>query len=410
MRSLLLFFLLVYSPSGLAADPCDEMSVFDPTMGMCMAYPMADMPMKMIMLHGNVFGTHIWEQGPRAQDNWASTSMVMGDFGTSLGNHHYLNLDIMTTAEKWTVPDRGYPLLLQIGETNAQGQPFIDAQHPHSSPIMGLTLSDTMSFGDSKDKNNLKVFFAPRGEATDGPIAFMHRITAMVNPDAPLGHHVGQDVGHVTSTVIGGSLKLGATHIEASTYHGAEPDPESVDLPIGKPDSFSFRLIEDFSDGLMGMISFARVSSPEADQPDIQFENRYSASLYRQTKLNAEWNYYESLIYGSITQYDHARWLNSFTDEFLFQGPRPRIWARIEVLQRTPAELGIGASNPNSPDWIAALTLGYTHKIANWDEVELGLGGSVTKDLLPSDFIPTYAGNPWSGKIFLQLSGMKMWD
>jgi hypothetical protein len=405
---LTLALLLLVSPAVSFADNCDEMSVFDPAMGMCMPYPMADMPMKMIMVHGNAFGTRIWEQGPRAQDAWASTNMVMGDFGTSLSAHHYLNLDIMLTAEKWTIPDNGYPLLLQIGEDKSNGQPFIDAQHPHSSPIMGLTLSDTMSFGDMKDKNNLKVFFAPRGEATDGPIAFMHRITGMVNPDAPLGHHIGQDVGHITSTVIGGSLKLNTTHIEASTYHGTEPNPESVDLPIGKPDSFSFRLIQDFSPDFSGMISFARVNAPESDQPDIQFENRYSASLYRKRQLNPEWIYYNTVIYGVITQYDHARSLQSFTDEFLFQGPRPRIWARIEILQRTPAELGISATN--TPDWVTALTVGYTHKIANWHEVELGLGGSVTKDLLPDDFISAYAGNPWSGKIFLQLRGMKMWD
>jgi hypothetical protein len=409
---LLPIFTLIAYALPASADQCDEMSVFDPATGMCAMYPMADMPMKMIMVHGNIFGTHIWEEGPRARDAWASTSMVMGDFGSSLGNHHYLNLDIMATAEKWTVPDRGYPLLLQIGETDSHGQPFIDAQHPHSSPIMGLTLSDTISFGDSKDKNNLKVFFAPRGEATDGPIAFMHRTTAMVNPDAPLGHHIGQDVGHITSTVIGGSLKLNSTHIEASTYHGTEPDPESVDLPIGKPDSFSFRVIEDFSDQFMGMISFARVNEPESDQPDIQFENRYSASLYRVRKVSSEWTYYNSLIYGLITQYDHAKSLSSFTDEFLFQGPKPRIWARIEILQRTPSELAVPTTtDPNSPEWVTALTVGYTHKLASWpDSIELGLGGSVTKDLLPSDFIQAYGGNPWSGKIFLQLGGMKMWD
>jgi hypothetical protein len=113
-----------------------------------------------------------------------------------------------------------------------------------------------------------------------------------------------------------------------------------------------------------------------------------------------------------ITQYDHAKSLSSFTEEFLFQGPSPRVWGRIEVLQRTPAELAVSTpNNPNSPDWVTALTAGYTHKLASWpDSVELGLGGSVTKDLLPSDFISAYGGNPWSGKIFLQLGGMKMWE
>jgi hypothetical protein len=376
---------------------------------MCEAFPMAGMPMQMLMVHGNLFGTRIWEQGPRAQDAWASTSMVMTDLGTTIGDRQYLNVDLMLTAEKWTFPDRGYPLLLQIGESNQQGVPFIDDQHPHSSPIMGLTFSDTLSF--ENQANYVKVFFAPRAEATDGPIAFMHRTTAMVNPDVPLGHHVGQDVGHISSTVLGAALQLGATRIEASTYHGAEPDPEAVDLPLGTPDSVSVRLVEQFSPSVLAMISAARVNSPEPDQSNIAFENRYSTSAYWQHSLGQDWNFYDSLIYGLTTQYDHADYLSSFTEEFLFKGDRPRIWGRIEVLQRTLSELAItGLNSPNSGRWTAAFTLGYTHAIAQISGTELGVGGSATKDILPSEFSSAYGGNPWSGKVFLQLGGMEMWD
>ncbi|MDR3606281.1 MAG: hypothetical protein P4M08_02745 [Oligoflexia bacterium] len=387
---------------------CSDMETWDVSMGMCMPLSMAGMPMKMLMLHGNAFATGITESGPRGRTDFAAPNMFMADLGTSIGDSHYLNLDYMGTFERWTIPYQGYPELLQIGETNSQGAPFMDAQHPHSSPVMGLTLSDTISFG--VEKNSLKLFFAPRGEATDGPIAFMHRVTGMVNPDAPLGHHIGQDVGHISSTVIGASLRLGNTRIEASTYHGAEPEPDNVDLPIGTPDSVSLRLIEEFSPTFMGMVSVARVNAPEPDQPDVAFENRYSASVYWQKPLSSEWTFYDTLIYGLVTQYDHADYLSSFSEEFLFKGDHPRIWGRIEVLQRTPSELEIvGPSNPNSGEWVTALTVGYTHKVASWGGVELGVGGSVTKDILPSDFIGAYGGNPWTGKVFLQLSGMGMW-
>jgi hypothetical protein len=392
---------------------CDEMSVWDESMGMCMPLPMAGMPMRMAMLHGDIFGTRTWEEGPRALDAWASTNMVMGDIGSSVGDRHYLNLDVMLTAERWTLPYRGYPLLLQIGETNAQGVPFLDDQHPHSSPIMGLTLSDTFSLENGTD--NIKTFFAPRGEATDGPIAFMHRVTGMVNPDAPLGHHIGQDVGHISSTVIGASLKVGNTHIEASTYHGTEPEPDAVDLPLGMPDSVSLRLIEDFPEAGGAhwtlMVSAARVNAPEPDQPNVVFENRYSASIFTQTSLSKQWTFYNTWIYGAVTQYDQAPVLSSFDEEFLFKGDHPRIWGRFEVLQRTAGELEIpGATGLNHGKWVAALTLGYTHQLATWDTIELGLGGSVTKDFLQQEFMSAYGGDPWSGKIFLQLGGIKMWE
>ena len=412
----LLFLAAIGAAPGARADrpwqnlsDCGGMTYWDITQGMCepLAMPpgMEAMPMKMAMLHGNVFGARIWEQGPRGRDAWASPSMVMGQLGTSVG-HQYLSADLMLTAEKWMFPDQGYPLLTQIGEVNSQGAPFIDAQHPHSSPIMGLTFADTISLGAQNDY--LKLSFAPRGESTDGPVAFMHRATGMVNPDAPLGHHIGQDVGHISSTVIAGALRLGDTRYEISGYHGSEPSPESVDLPVGKPDSVSFRLIEQLGAGWTAMASAARVNAPEPGLP-VAFETRYSASAYWVRPLADEWTFYDTFIYGTVTQFDHADRLSSFAEEFLFQGDRPRIWGRLEALQRTPAELGIASANPDSGEWISELTLGYTHRLVSWQGAELGLGGSVTKDLLAGEFVGSYGGNPWTGKIFLQLAGMKMW-
>ena len=360
------------------------------------------MPMTMLMVHGNLFGTKIWQSGPRGRDSFASTSMVMVDLGQSISDHHYLNLDVMLTAEKWTLPHDGYPLLFQIGEKNENGELFLDAQHPHSSPLMGLTVSDTISFGP--EKNHVKLFFAPRGEATDGPVAFMHRPTGQVNPDAPLGHHIGQDVGHITSTVLGASLKWGDTRIEASAYHGTEPEPTKVDLPLGKPNSFSLRLVKEILPNWMAMISAARIEMPEPNE--VGFENRYSASTYFQKPFSDNWTFYNTLIYGLVTQYDHADHLSSFAEEFLFRGTTPRIWGRIEVLERTPSELNINSDTHGK--WIASLTAGYTHKIASWESLELGLGGSLTQSFLPTDFKNAYGGNPWSGKIFIQLAGMQM--
>ncbi|MBR7513301.1 hypothetical protein KC219_24395, partial [Mycobacterium tuberculosis] len=65
--------------------------------------------------------------------------MFMVDAGTSVGDRHYVNWEFMGTLEKWPYPGSGTPALLQIGEAQANGRPFLDAQHPHSTPIMGLT-------------------------------------------------------------------------------------------------------------------------------------------------------------------------------------------------------------------------------------------------------------------------------
>lgn len=361
-----------------------------------------------ISLHYNSFFLQTVEEGPRGRNAFSVPNMFMLDAGRSFGRH-YVNVDFMGTFEKWTFPKNGTPELLQVGEENARHEPYIDAQHPHSSPIMGLTLSDTISLGDSGDE--FKVFFAPRGESTAGPIAFMHRPTGMMNPDAPLGHHVGQDAGHITSTVIGTSAKISSTTVELSTFHGLEPEPDKVDLPLGNPNSYASRLTYQFNPNLFAMGSAAYIKSPESHDPDLDHIWHYSASVYANAGLKNGWKAHGTLIWGLVNGYEHAAALNSFNFESWLSKNSMNIWSRVEVLQRTPAQLDIPVSDKaNQGSWVTAVTIGYTHEIAKWDGVQLGLGGALIKDILPPSFQDSYGGDPISGKIFLQAGGLKTWN
>ena len=390
----------------LTSDDGGAMEVWNPASGMLEPYPMAHMPMTMLMLHGSGFLALIAEEGLlKGRSEIAAPNMVMADLGTTSGGGHYFNLDVMLTAELWTLPKSGYPELYQIGETQADGTPFIDAQHPHSSPLMGLTLSDTIALNDG-DKSCLKLFAAPRGESTDGPAAFMHRATGMFNPDAPLGHHIGQDVGHVSSSVLGESLKLGGLHLEASLFHGMEPNPTQVDLPLGSPDSCGFRLMEEFSANFTAMVSYAYLQNPE---PGIDNAERFSASLYARLPFGDDWSLRNTLIFGLVTHIDNAASLSSALEEFLIGDAKTHFFGRVEVLQRTPNQLGIsGLPDPDSGRWVTALSLGYSRQLAAWDGWELNCGAMVTNDQSPADFSDAYAGNPLTYKFFFQLGGMSM--
>lgn len=387
---------------------CSEMEVWDYSTAMCQPLAMADSPMRMWMLHGNAFFVQTFAEKPRGKNRFAVPNMIMADAGQSAGDRHYLNVNLMLTFERWTFPKDGYPELVQIGERNEDDQPYIDGQHPHSSPIMGLTISDTIRLGEGKD--HLKIFFAPRGQATEGPIAFMHRPTGTVNPDAPLGHHIGQDVSHISSTVIGASLALDRARIEVSTFNGTEPEPSKVDLPMGTPNSYASRLIYEFSDDLQAMASAAYVKEPEPHDPMLEKIYRYSASVYSRHDLANGWMIHNSFVFGLTNYYDDVSALRSFLDEFWFHsGSRSHFWGRIECLQRTAAELAIPlATGANEPRWVTALTAGYTYDVLKFEGSKLGAGFSITKDFLPSEFRDAYGGDPWSGRIFVQLSGMKM--
>jgi hypothetical protein len=396
----------------LGPADCPGSMVWDYVMGMCMPRAVvrdADRgSMQMTMFQQNIFATQSFQEGPRGRNVFAVPNMFMLDHGATIGNRHYVNLDLMATLEKWTFPEAGYPELLQIGEHQHNGRPFIDAQHPHSSPIMGLTLSDTISIGAGRDY--LKFWFAPRGQPTDGPTAFMHRPTGMANPDTPLSHHVGQDAAHITSTVFASSLRLNETLFEASTFHGAEPEPTHVDLPMATPNSYAFRLIREFSPTFSAMASAGYVKNPEAHDPSLDHIWRYSASVYNDASVGEGWRFHHAFIYGLINGYDRISSLSSYLDEVWIHRENHAFWGRVEVLQRTASQLEItSALSPNSAEWLTAVTLGYSRTLANFGNQKLNIGSSISRTFLPSPFQGAYGGDPLAARVFLQLRGMEMW-
>lgn len=359
------------------------------------------------MAMGAIFLTDVGVSGARATHQIAAPNWAMLDVGVDLARWNRLELDLMLTAERWSYPDAGYPLPFQIGEENEHGEPFIDAQHPHSSPVMGLALGDVVALSATKTRI-LRVWFAPRGESTEGPIAFMHRATGTINPDAPLGHHIGQDVGHVSSTVIGAALYLPSTTIEVSAFHGREPEPDAIDLPIGAPDSVAARVSQQLGRHYTVAASAAYVDNPEGvDLPGVVV--RASASAYARWDLPAGWRGHAALIWGGISNYDGVPWLDSITTELLFTDFDNFLWGRIEAVQRTPAELVVPSLNKLRPDWVGATTLGYTRKIVSLGPLDFHVGASGTLDFMTDTFAGAYGGNVIvSGKLFVEARLMKM--
>src|SRR5215831_6530849 len=83
----------------------------------------------MLMSHG-VIDVYFDHQGTlRGADQVGSTNWVMGMAMGRLGGG-MLQLDAMLSAEPLTVGGRGYPLLLQSGESH-DGNSLHDRQHPH---------------------------------------------------------------------------------------------------------------------------------------------------------------------------------------------------------------------------------------------------------------------------------------
>src|SRR5689334_9090688 len=149
----------------------------------------------MLMVHGDVFLQYDHQGGPRGDDqvgsiNWAML-MVMRELGRGT-----LHLHGMLSAEPLTIGARGYPLLLQSGESY-HGEPLHDRQHPHD-----LFMELSAMFERSITRRVGAVLYAALvGEPALGPVAYMHRPSALNDPFAPLSHH-WMDATHITFGVL----------------------------------------------------------------------------------------------------------------------------------------------------------------------------------------------------------------
>src|SRR5258708_2627110 len=182
------------------------------------------------MFHGEAFLADIQQSGPRGADKLFSVNWLMPMAQRRVGRGT-LTFRSMLSLEPATVSQRRYPELFQQGET-AFGRPIVDGQHPHDF------FMELAAMYDYKLRENtlLSFYAAPMGDPAMGPPAYPHRPSASENPVAALGHHL-QDSSHIADDVVTVGLTHRAVRVEASGFHGREPDEYRWDLDSGKMDS-----------------------------------------------------------------------------------------------------------------------------------------------------------------------------
>ena len=210
----------------------------------------------MFMFHANVFVDDIQQSGPRGGDKFFSTNWLMPMAERDLGPGQ-LTVRAMFSLEPATITSRRYPLLFQQGET-AFGVPIADGQHPHDF-FMELAVLYDLKLAP---KTLLSFYGAPIGDPSIGPTAYPHRASAMENPVGSLGHHQ-EDSTHIASDVVTLGLTQGIVRVEASGFHGREPDEFRWNIDQGAIDSWSTRVTVQPGQDWSGQYSYARIKSPE---------------------------------------------------------------------------------------------------------------------------------------------------
>ena len=326
------------------------------------------------------------------------TQLDHGDGTTKCGSKGLLRTSVMLTLDPLTVGPEGYPLLLQTGEAN-NGQPLVDRQHPHDL-FAEISVSYAHSFDEHTDAF---VYIGYPGEPAIGPTAFMHRISAMLNPNAPLGHH-WQDATHITFGVLTGGFRYKIWKLESSLFTGREPDEERWGFDDPRFDSYALRLSSIISDHLVAQVSLAHIQSPEVLKPDENIR-RTTASLQhilpiRKILLS------NSLIWGFNGGDGHQE--HSITWESTMAGNgRYNLYSRMEWVQKSAEELVLDEGTFGEILNVSAITMGATRTL--WEGRITGLlGAQMTLTIPDSALEELYGKLPVSGQVYLQLLPARM--
>ena len=369
-----------------------------------------------LMIHGLAFVEYDKQYTIRGDAQFGAPNWGMLMANHPLGEGR-LQLRGMLSLDPFTLTSRGYPLLLQSGES-FQGLPLHDRQHPHD---LFMELAALYEYPLAHDLG-LQVYLAPVGEPASGPVAFPHRPSASSDPFAPLGHH-WEDATHISFGVVTAGLYTRVAKLEGSIFNGREPDEirTNVDYKGRSLDSYAGRLTVNPNPNWSLEGSYAYLKSPEQLHPELSQHRVTASALYGRTfRAEGEWS--NAIVYGANLESGEQTFSNAVLAETSLDFDRMNtVFARAEFVQKTAADLAVDGSIPPSLGGTPALAssdtrfnvgsfvLGYVRDVGTFSGGTIGLGAAGMINVIPSTLQPAYATRTPSGfSIFLRFRPNRM--
>jgi hypothetical protein len=248
----------------------------------------------------------------------------------------------------------------------------------------------------------LSFYAAPVGDPAMGPAAYPHRASAAENPLAPLGHHF-QDSTHIASDVVTVGLTHRAVRIEASGFHGREPDENRWNIDQGRLDSWSTRLTINPAPNWSAQYSFARLTSPEALHATEDLDRMTSSVMYNRPLHDG--NFAGAVIWGRNKNSD-GQVLNGYLAEGTLRfAESNNVWTRIELVDRTAELLSGKNAVPNSSEQfigrVKAFTVGYDREFGFIPHLATAFGGQVNLYSVPDSLKSIYGSHPAAVVLFV---------
>jgi hypothetical protein len=354
----------------------------------------------MLMLHGTAFLQYTDQGSIRGDSQLGLTDWEMATAAHSLGGG-FLQLNVMTSFEPFVIGARGYPLILQTGESYRH-EVLHDRQHPHDL-FMELA---THYEHEITNRAAVSLYTAAVGEPAVGPVAFMHRPSAESDPMAPLGHH-WQDASHESFGVITAGVYGRRAKIEGSVFNAREPDEYrfNLDYQGARLDSYAGRLSLAPSSWLTAAAWWAYLNDHDRHEAGSKM-HRYGASLITQRRGVGAGDWSTSLVWGANVHHhtgiDHAaahgeagasphhRTNSVLLETNLGLGEKDVLFARIERVQKNGGELGFTGGDLTQPFEIRSIAAGYARTVFSLGRAEVALGGRGAINFIPQTLELTY--------------------
>lgn len=355
-----------------------------------------------LMLHGMLFMRYNSQnvnnknkRGHASQIDAPNMGMLMAS--TPIAKNGLLTLNGMFSVDRLTMDGNGYPLLLQTGES-WKDKPLVDRQHPHDL-FAELSIAYTQRFTKDVD---LTAYFGLPGEPALGPTTFMHRASAISNPDAPLGHH-WMDATHITFGVATLGLRYKIIKVEGSIFTGREPNEQRFDFDKPRFDSYSYRVDVNPHPTLALQFSQGFIHSPEVLEPEVNIMRTTASASFTKT-FRGQSFVAVTAVYGlntALHENDHAALLEA---NYLIK--RFDIYTRYEFVQKSAHELDLPTTI--SKFNLQALTLGSDYKFFSMANLDVSLGAQISGFFVPASLATTYGNLPLSYEIYFRINPAQM--
>jgi rusticyanin len=346
----------------------------------------------MLMLHGDIMPRYDYQGGPRGASKFDAPNWFMGMLGHSVGSDGQFTTHLMMSLDPIMEYGKGYPLLLQTGET-WQGVKLVDFQHPHDLfDEVSVVYSQRLS-----DKSSAYLYLGYPGEPALGPPVFMHRPSAMSDPNAPLSHH-WMDATHITFGVATAGITVGNWKLEGSYFNGSEPDEDRYNFDQLKLNSYSGRLSFNPTDDLALQVSSGFIKNPEGDSVDVV---RTTASvIYTKKFENGNW-WSTTAAWGQNHEIDHLN-LGALLLESQYDWKCWTFYGRAEYVQKTNGELSI-IESPDKINDVEAVTFGLTRKLFRITSLDVDLGMQGTYNFVSPSLASLYTAHPLAYEIYFAI-------